>query len=78
LPSIYATVYTVADMLDTKRMRELREAAGLTQAQAAKRAGWDDKQFWWHIESGDRADVTLSVLARIAKALKVRPRDLLK
>jgi transcriptional regulator with XRE-family HTH domain len=65
-------------MLDTKRMRELREAAGLTQAQAAKRAGWDDKQFWWHIESGDRADVTLSVLARIAKALKVRPRDLLK
>jgi transcriptional regulator with XRE-family HTH domain len=78
LRAVNVGVYTGAAMLDTKKMRELREKSGLTQAQAAERAGWPDKQFWWHIESGDRADVTLSVLARIAKALKCKPRDLLK
>jgi transcriptional regulator with XRE-family HTH domain len=64
--------------LDRKKIRELREALGLSQVDAAKRAGFLRSQFWSDIESGRRSGITLKTLDKLAKALNVHPRDLLK
>jgi transcriptional regulator with XRE-family HTH domain len=71
------TACTLSFVLDLQKIRQLRDALGLTQDQAARRAGMNSRQAWNNIESG-RQSPTLSTLARIAKALKVRPRNLLK
>jgi transcriptional regulator with XRE-family HTH domain len=71
------TACTLSFVLDLQKIRQLRDALGLTQDQAARRAGMNSRQAWNNIESG-RQSPTLSTLARIAKALKVRPRELLK
>ena len=63
--------------LDTGRMRELREAVPLTQAQAADKAGMS-KTRWNDIEAGGRANVTIDTLGVIADALGCQPADLLK
>lgn len=67
----------LARVLNIERIRALREKAGLSQADAAKLAGFNSRASWNHVESGRRANVTLEMLARIAKALKCKPRDLL-
>lgn len=64
-------------MLDTERLKKVREKAGLTQEQAAAASGLSSRQSWNNIERG-RTDITISTLDRIAKALGVRPRDLLR
>jgi len=64
--------------LDTDKIRRLRVAAKLTQAEAAERAELTGKQTWSDIENGRRSNVTIEVLDRIAKALGVRAADLLK
>lgn len=64
--------------LDTKKLRELRQAAGLTQAAAAARAKLPGGQVWSDIEKGRRANLTLDTLDRIAAALGVKAKDLLK
>jgi transcriptional regulator with XRE-family HTH domain len=70
-------------MLDLEKVRSLRERRGMTQAEAAKAAGLarsenNARQRWSAIEGGRRANVTLETLGRIAKALGVNPRDLLR
>ncbi|MGE5610000.1 MAG: helix-turn-helix transcriptional regulator [Bacillota bacterium] len=65
-------------MLDTEKMRQLREKLGLTQEDAAKRAGLDTRQAWNNIESGRQTNVTIEKLERIAAALDVKAKDLLK
>jgi transcriptional regulator with XRE-family HTH domain len=64
--------------LNCDKIRELREKAGLTQEEAARRAGLHTRQNWNNIESGRRTNVTLSTLEAIAQALGVRAADLLK
>ena len=65
-------------MLDCKKMRALRERQELSQEDAAKAAGMSGRQQWYLIESGTRADVTLTTLDKIAKALGVKAKDLLR
>jgi len=64
--------------LDTNKLKRLRENAGLTQDQAAKLAGMPNRQRWNDIESGRKANVTLSTLDAICSALKCSAQDLLK
>jgi transcriptional regulator with XRE-family HTH domain len=62
---------------DYVKMRELREKRGYTQEQAALRAKMKSKQAWNNVESG-RQVPTLETLERIADALGVKAKDLLK
>ncbi|MEO7032886.1 MAG: helix-turn-helix transcriptional regulator [Polyangiaceae bacterium] len=52
-----------------KRLRSLREAAGLTQVQVAEKAALDDKHYQT-MESG-LSNVTFATLVAVAKALGV-------
>ena len=65
-------------MLDIGKMKALREEKGLTQEEAARRAGLTTRQQWNRIETGQSADVTMSTLDKIAKALGCKARDLVK
>lgn len=65
-------------ILDTGKIRGLREQAGLTQQQAAEKAGLESRQRWHQIESGSTPNIELDTLDRIAKALGVKAKDLLK
>lgn len=56
----------------------MRTAAKLTQAEAAERAGLTGKQVWSDLEQGRRSNITLETLERIAAALGVKAKDLLK
>lgn len=69
----------VADLkIDLKKIKARREALGLSMEQAAKAAGLSGRQTWYHIESGQRPDVAVSTLGKIAKALQCEPVDILK
>jgi DNA-binding XRE family transcriptional regulator len=63
-------------VFDHKRMRELREGCGLTQAAAAKRANMPQSR-WSDIESGARTNVTVETMGRVAAALGCNAQDLL-
>jgi transcriptional regulator with XRE-family HTH domain len=66
-------------MLDIVKMKRLRERAGLSQGAAAKRAGMTVRQQWSNIERGATGSgVTLGTLEKIALALGVKVKDLLK
>ena len=65
-------------MLDLEKIKALRLKAGLTQDQAAKKANMGGRASWNHIESGRKANVTMQVLGKLARALGVKPRDLIK
>jgi len=64
--------------LDTDKIRAIRENLKLSQAEAARRAGMKNRQAWHLIESGLRTNIELDTLERLAKALQVKPADLLK
>lgn len=64
--------------LDTDKIKRLREAAGLTQEEAAKRAGLRSRQHWYKIETDDGANVTLETLEKVARALKTKAKELIK
>jgi transcriptional regulator with XRE-family HTH domain len=64
--------------LDLAKLRDLREKAGLTMEQAAKQAGMPSRQRWYEVESGTKPNVTIETLDRMARALGVSARDLLK
>lgn len=64
-------------LLNTSRMRELRESLDLSQEEAARRAGVKGRARWSNIESGKRDNITLKMLERIAAALECEPADLL-
>lgn len=55
-----------------ERIRMLRELAGLSQTELAKRCGYSEKSMISRIEAG-RIDLPLSKLEAIAKALGVNP-----
>lgn len=63
--------------LDLEKIRRLRQQAGLTMQAAAEKAGLDNRQRWNSVESGRRADPSVSTVAKIAKALGVKVDDLL-
>ena len=58
-----------------KRVRALRAALGLTQAELAERAGISRKQDV-RIEAAEQ-EPTLGVIERLAKALRVKPSKLI-
>jgi transcriptional regulator with XRE-family HTH domain len=64
--------------LDRQKIKALREKLGLSQAEAARRAGLSGRQTWWHIEIGKINNPTLDTIERVAAALGVKARDLLK
>lgn len=65
-------------MLDTEKIKALREKLKITQDEAAKRAGFKSRQAWNNIESGRQASISLATLDKIAEALGCKARDLLK
>jgi transcriptional regulator with XRE-family HTH domain len=65
-------------MLDTRKLRQLRGRLGITQEQAAKKAGLRSRQHWNKIEAGRAGSITLDTLGRVAKALGVKATDLLR
>lgn len=62
--------------LDAEKMRELRKALDLTQAEAAERAGMTQTR-WNDIEAGGRTNVTVETLGLVADALACEPAALL-
>lgn len=58
------------DQAMAKRIKELRERAGLTQSELAKRAGLEQGHIS-RIERGAQKDISLSTLQAIARALAV-------
>ena len=58
----------------SRRLRSLREAAGLTQVQVAEKAALDDKHYQT-LESG-LSNVTFATLVAVSKALGVTLADL--
>ena len=69
---------TASDVLDTEKMKKLRIKRGLTMTEAAQAAGMSSRQRWYEIESGRLTNITIDTLNRIAAALGVSARDLLK
>lgn len=64
-------------MLDIQQMEDRRKALGLSQHEAALRAGLAGRQAWNNIVSGRRSNITLGTLQKIAEALKYDPRKLI-
>ena len=69
-------------MLDTAKVKQWREAKGLTQGRAARLAGFGGgKRRWKEIETGQpptKRGVSLTTVSKVAKALGVRPTDIIK
>lgn len=65
-------------LLNVDAVRERRIALGLSQEDAAGRAGLrGGRARWNNIEKGGRVDIKLSTLEQIARALECSPADLL-
>lgn len=64
--------------LDLNKLKRARLRADLTQEEAAARSGLRSRQVWNNIERGRDTNITLRTLDRIAAALGVRARDLLR
>jgi transcriptional regulator with XRE-family HTH domain len=64
--------------LDLEKIKALRESRGLTQHQAADAAGLASRQAWHNIEAGRQPRIQLDILERVAAALGVKAKDLLK
>lgn len=61
-----------------KNIKTYREKSGLTQEQAAERAGITYK-YWQRLEMTSQVDLpSLEMLFTIAKALKIEPSKLIK
>jgi transcriptional regulator with XRE-family HTH domain len=58
-------------------IKRRREAAGITQAEAARLAGWKSQQHWRNVESGRSPNPRVMTLFAVAKVLGCRVRDLL-
>ena len=64
--------------LNTEKIEAARHKLGLTQEEAAKKAGLAGRQHWNNIVNGNQGGINLTTLEKIAKALDVTARDLLK
>ena len=62
--------------LNVTKMRTMREAAEMTQVQAAQKAKMSGQR-WHDIEAGGRTNITLETLGAIADALGCSASDLL-
>lgn len=63
--------------LIAKRLRELREAAGLTQGELADSAGSLSRAYLSEVERGEKS-LGVETLGRLARALGVDPVELLR
>lgn len=59
-----------------KRVLEIRSSKNLTQEKAAELSGNLTLRHWQYIEKGE-VNLTLHTLVRVAKALRIDPKDLL-
>jgi transcriptional regulator with XRE-family HTH domain len=64
--------------VDFKEMKRRRKELGLTQAEAARRAGWATPQVWTNMENGQRKDPQVSTLMKVADVLGCKVDDLLR
>lgn len=64
--------------IDIDKIKNLRISKGWTMEEAAKAAGLDTKQAWYRIETGGQPNLGIQLLERVAKALGVKAKDLLK
>jgi transcriptional regulator with XRE-family HTH domain len=62
--------------LDTAKVATLRQAKGLSQAQAAALLG-TSRQYWSQLEAAQIPNPSISTLEQLASALGVQPADLL-
>lgn len=58
------------------RVKELREARGLSQEAFAEKTGLGYK-YYQHVEAGRRRDIRLSTLEKLAKACGLKPCELI-
>jgi transcriptional regulator with XRE-family HTH domain len=64
--------------LDVEKVKALRMKCGLSLDAAARAAGFTNRQRWFEIESGAKTNITLETLDKLARALGVKAKDLLK
>lgn len=64
--------------IDVEKIRTLRLKNGLTLQKAAEKAGFKTKQAWARIEAGGQPNLGVQFLERVAHAIGVRAKDLLK
>jgi len=64
--------------LHVEKIKRLREQLGLTQEEAAKRAGLKGRQAWSNVENGWLTNPTLKTVENVARALGVKARDILR
>lgn len=64
-------------MLDKRKVRKARQARDMTQAEVARLCGME-KETISRFENGERDNITLDTLDRLASALQVKPAELLK
>jgi transcriptional regulator with XRE-family HTH domain len=62
--------------IDNEKIKQRREELGMTQEDAARRAGLPSKQAWYNVESGVKKRIAAETLYRVAVALSVRMEDL--
>ena len=66
------------NMIDIEKIKSRREKLGMSQEEAAQKAGVGSRQRWNDIESGRKANVSIETLDKVAEALGMKARDLLK
>ncbi len=64
--------------VDASKIKAIREKLGMTQQEAAQKAGLKNRQYWNNVERGERSNLTIETLEKIAAALGVKAKDLLK
>lgn len=65
--------------IDNAKIRQLRDAQGLSQQAAGEAAGFDKAAArirWWDIESGKTKDPQISTVLAVCRALGCRVQDL--
>jgi len=64
-------------IVNSKEIRRRRTQLGLTQARAAKLAGWGSPVVWTDIESGKRKNPSIGTLVAVANVLECKVDELL-
>jgi transcriptional regulator with XRE-family HTH domain len=77
--NVYIVVFAKYDpwMLDVEQIGARRQELGITQAEAARRAGFRSVQQWSGVERGVTPNLSIRTLDAIATALECDARDLL-
>lgn len=64
--------------LDQQEVKRRREAKGMSQAEAAKLAGFKSAIQWWDIENKPNRDPRVSTVAAVARSLGCKVDQLLR